>query len=229
MKKMLAKHVAENPKILRLYSLQSVIVASIAFTCVSGFHYIIKKLRKNNMHPFRTDIRIMNFLDSASTEKLSVFMKSISKWSSPKRISIVAGATFVFSMLNKKEQADSYMIPVITLGSLVLYNMFKVIYHRDRPSNHRIGIKGYSFPSGHAMMSSSFYGFMMYLAWKKIPYKGISLLISFNLLALILLIGISRPYLHAHYPSDVLAGYAAGVFWLISSVSSVSFFERNRK
>jgi membrane-associated phospholipid phosphatase len=229
MKKMLVKQVAVNPKLLGLLSLQSAIVTGVAATCISGFHYITKKLRQNKLHPFKADLRFMDFLDSESTEKMSIFMKGISTWCSPKRISILAAAIFVDSMLDKKERGHSFMIPVITFGSIVLDNLFKLKYHRDRPSHHQVVVKGYSYPSGHAMMSSSFYGFIIYLAWKKIPYKGISVFFSFNLVCLILMIGVSRAYLHVHYPSDVLAGYAAGLLWLIASISTVNLIERRTK
>jgi membrane-associated phospholipid phosphatase len=229
MKKMGTKYGVSDPKTVGIFSLQSMVVVGVAGLCVSGFHYITKKVRENNLHPFRTDLRIMNFLDSESTIKLTIFMKGISNWCSPKRISIFASSMLLDSFLDKKERAHSFMIPVITLGSITLNNLFKLKFHRGRPSDNQVKVKGFSYPSGHAMMSSSFYGFIIYLAWKKIPYKGISLFISVCLISLILLIGISRPYLHVHYPSDVLAGYAAGLLWLISSITTVNFIERRVK
>ena len=82
--------------------------------------------------------------------------------------------------------------------------------------------KSFSYPSGHAMVSSSFYGFIIYLAWKKIPYKGISLVISTGLLALILLIGISRSYLHVHYPSDVFGVIQSSVMGTLEGQAKVA-------
>ncbi|MDT2294513.1 phosphatase PAP2 family protein [Paenibacillus larvae] len=80
---------------------------------------------------------------------------------------------------------------------------------------------GYSFPSGHAMVSSSFYGFMVYLLWKHQRRKWrAAWLIPWLGAFVIFLIGFSRIYVGVHYPSDVLAGFAAGGIWLIGCIAA---------
>jgi undecaprenyl-diphosphatase len=90
----------------------------------------------------------------------------------------------------------------------------KQLFHRDRPNIMRlVEISGFSFPSGHSMVSISFYGFMIYLIYKycktKWRYFGIAILSI-----LILFIGVSRIYLGVHYASDVIGGFALGSLWL---------------
>ena len=54
----------------------------------------------------------------------------------------------------------------------VLNNALKFIIQRDRPAlPHLVKAGGYSFPSGHAMMSFAFYGLLMYFAYQKIKNK----------------------------------------------------------
>ncbi|HEX6922907.1 MAG TPA: phosphatase PAP2 family protein, partial [Bacillales bacterium] len=89
------------------------------------------------------------------------------------------------------------------------------IFQRQRPEIHRlIEVTGYSFPSGHAMGSFVFYGMLGYffILFLKSEYlkAGSTLLMA----GLIFMIGFSRVYLGVHYPSDVLAGFAAGGAWL---------------
>jgi len=116
----------------------------------------------------------------------------------------------------RRERYSFYasMIAINLLFSSLFNVGVKDIIHRDRPNILRlIEIGGFSFPSGHSMVSMSFYGFLIYLyfinyktRWK---YPITSLLAIF-----ILLIGLSRIYLGVHYASDVLGGFFLGILWL---------------
>jgi membrane-associated phospholipid phosphatase len=91
----------------------------------------------------------------------------------------------------------------------------KLVLRRVRPHNLTIttlGIKSYSFPSGHAFGAIIFYGLFSYLSLKYLAQPW-NVLIASLLGVLIVFIGISRVYLGAHYPSDVAAG------WLLGGIS----------
>ncbi len=62
------------------------------------------------------------------------------------------------------------------------------------------------------MVSAAFYSFLAFLAWNTVRGKWRGVLAG-GLLLLVLLIGVSRMYLQAHYFSDVVAGYIAGIVW----------------
>lgn len=92
----------------------------------------------------------------------------------------------------------------------------KNIVARPRPEGFRlVEESGYSFPSGHSMVSMAFYGFFVYLIFKKVknPYLKWSsmIVISFIITA----IGLSRIYLGVHYASDVIAGFCISISYLI--------------
>lgn len=74
---------------------------------------------------------------------------------------------------------------------------------------------GYSFPSGHSMVSMAFYGFLIYLIYNNIKNKYIKWILISSLSILIILIGISRIYLGVHYTSDVLAGFLLSISYLV--------------
>lgn len=80
---------------------------------------------------------------------------------------------------------------------------------------------GYSFPSGHSMISAAFYGFLIYLIYKKVKNKKLKITLIIVLSILIVSIGISRIYLGVHYTSDVLAGFTVSVSYLIIYTSIV--------
>lgn len=113
---------------------------------------------------------------------------------------------------------------VANLGIITGLNLLlKQIVQRPRPTEYRIiNETGYSFPSGHSMVSMAFYGFLIYLIYKyvKNPYLKIGLITFLSIL--IISIGISRIYLGVHYTSDVMAGFCISVSYLVLYVSSVS-------
>lgn len=103
-----------------------------------------------------------------------------------------------------------------TILSIVTNSIIKYIIRRARPDYLRL-IKqgGYSFPSGHAMISVAIYGVLFYLVIKKIKNKVLKIVLSSLLIFIILAIGISRIYVGVHYPTDVIAGYLLATAELI--------------
>lgn len=98
----------------------------------------------------------------------------------------------------------------------VLNVVLKDILQRPRPTEYRIiNESGYSFPSGHSMISMAFYGFIIYLTYKYVKNKYIKWGLITLLSILIITIGISRIYLGVHYTSDVLAGFLISISYLI--------------
>ena len=77
-----------------------------------------------------------------------------------------------------------------------------------------VKLQTYSFPSGHAVGATVFYGFAAILLWFYIASKLWRAVIGTAIVAVIVTVGFSRVYLGAHYPTDVLAGFLEGVAWL---------------
>jgi len=101
--------------------------------------------------------------------------------------------------------------------------VLKQIVQRPRPTEYRIvNETGYSFPSGHSMVSMAFYGFLVYLIYKYVKNQYLKIGLITFLSILIISIGISRIYLGVHYTSDVMAGFCISVSYLVLYVSSVS-------
>ncbi|UXR68774.1 MULTISPECIES: phosphatase PAP2 family protein [unclassified Staphylococcus] len=93
--------------------------------------------------------------------------------------------------------------------------ILKHIFNRERPSIMRlIDISGFSFPSGHAMGSTAFFGSLLYIAIRILKGKSKVFMMVFSIL-MILLICASRIYLGVHYPTDILAGILGGLFFVI--------------
>lgn len=115
---------------------------------------------------------------------------------------------------------------ISNLGIVTILNqLLKRILQRPRPEEFRIiNESGYSFPSGHSMISMAFYGFLIYLIYKYVKNKYLKWTLITILGMLIISIGISRIYLGVHYTSDVIAGFLIAISYLIIYISIVNKF-----
>lgn len=120
----------------------------------------------------------------------------------------------VFCLGKKRE---SYFLVFSTAGAAALMNIIKAYVQRPRPEliDPILTEIGFSFPSGHALVSTCLYGSLAFLIWhqKNLPRK-LRLVVCAALGMMILLVGLSRVYLGVHFPSDVLAGFILGIAWL---------------
>lgn len=128
-------------------------------------------------------------------------------------ICVVAICILTLLVLQEKRYGIymTFNLLIITISNFFLKNIFE----RPRPTGFRlIEETGYSFPSGHSMVSMAFYGFIVYLIYQHVknPYLKWSLCILLSLL--IILIGISRIYLGVHYASDVAGGFCISIAYL---------------
>jgi undecaprenyl-diphosphatase len=125
-------------------------------------------------------------------------------------------ATVGYLVLADKRRIAMFVL-VAVCGGLVLSALFKTTFDRPRPElvPHLSHVYSASFPSGHSMMSAITYltlGTLLARIHKrralKIYFLGLAMLLTFA-------VGISRVYLGVHWPTDVVAGWAAGASWAI--------------
>lgn len=127
----------------------------------------------------------------------------------------------------KKHKWYSIKIPAIALSSLAMMFFLKNYFERERPLIPLLEeARGLSFPSGHALMSVTFYGLMIYIVWHSVKDPRLKWALIVALLILIHLIGFSRIYLRVHYTTDVIAGFAMGVIWLVISLKGIRQIEK---
>ena len=135
-------------------------------------------------------------------------------------ILIVVTIALFISIKNKKIRLSIFSNLVIIT---ILNQLLKRILQRPRPTEYRIIEEtGYSFPSGHSMISMAFYGYLIYLIYKYVKNKYIKWISIILLSILICVIGISRIYLGVHYTSDVLGGFLISISYLIIYISVVN-------
>jgi membrane-associated phospholipid phosphatase len=127
----------------------------------------------------------------------------------------------------KKEKWFATRIAALSLSSLLLMLTLKLFFQRARPDLPVIGdVSGFSFPSGHALISVVFYGLFIHMVWHEVKTKWLRTLLIILLSILIVLIAFSRVYLRVHYASDVIAGIAVGFIWLVLSLNVIQRIEK---
>ena len=190
----------------------------ILFICLIGFLALAEDVfNKEIMNGDIIGYKIIStFLISDFTIPIAKF---ITNFGGAIILIVVTIALFI-SIKNKKIRLSIFSNFVIIT---ILNQLLKRILQRPRPTEYRIIEEtGYSFPSGHSMISMAFYGYLIYLIYKYVKNKYIKWISIILLSILICVIGISRIYLGVHYTSDVLGGFLISISYLIIYISVVN-------
>lgn len=112
-------------------------------------------------------------------------------------------------------------------GNALLNPALKRVFERVRPVHEHglVSEGGWSFPSGHSSGAMVAYGMLAYLALRLLPPRW-HLPALLAALATVFSVGFSRVLLQVHFASDVLAGWASGLAWLLLSLLSVEWGRR---
>jgi undecaprenyl-diphosphatase len=187
------------------------------------FIEIVDELREKEL--VRFDERVIDYVQAFISPRLTEFMQVITFLGSVKWLAFAVIIAGVLLFIFKKRSLAIFM--VISSGVGALFNiLLKWIFKRERPDiRPLIEEQGFSFPSGHSMGSFIFYGSLAYmivhLAKKRRWKTAWVLLLGFFIVS----IGLSRIYLGVHFPSDVIAGFAAGGVWLTIMILGFRYFE----
>lgn len=102
-------------------------------------------------------------------------------------------------------------------GGLTVSTISKMGFDRPRPDlvPHESIVYTASFPSGHSMMAAVTYLTLAVLLARVQPRRAVKLYLFTLAVALTVAVGFTRIYLGVHWPTDVLAGWAAGAGWAL--------------
>lgn len=207
------------PTFLRKYRTSRLVLAFIIFwTPVLLFAKLANEVVENE--PIALDTAILQWLHAQSSPALEAIFFFFTTLGNVEFILPIA--LLIFGILIYKKQRINALLFAFGVGGAALANfILKLIFQRDRPSFwESIVIEhGYSFPSGHAMVSSALVLSLIVILWNtrwRIPAIIIGGFIA-------LMIATSRLYFGVHYPTDIIAGWSVSIIW----VSIVTLVAKN--
>lgn len=189
----------------------------ISLLCAIGFGLIALLVSDKKIAQF--DSTIIAAIQGLESPGLTSIMKFFTFIGSGTQVAIIALLVLFFLFKVLHHRRELILVIWVVLGSTILNEILKTVFHRARPTIHRIvDANGFSFPSGHSMAAFSLYGVIAFLLWRHLSTSlGRGLLILFSIF-MIIMIGVSRIYLGVHYPSDVLGGFLASGCLLAVSI-----------
>jgi undecaprenyl-diphosphatase len=131
-------------------------------------------------------------------------------------LSLMTAGVAGYLAISRKYHA-MWLVLGSTTGAVIISLALKQLFERPRPSivPHLSIVHTSSFPSGHSMLSAAVYLTLGTLLARLVPQRGLKLYFIAIAFLLTALVGISRVYMGVHYPTDVLAGWTAGLAWAL--------------
>jgi membrane-associated phospholipid phosphatase len=176
------------------------------------------------------DQQVAHWFHQHATPAVTHVMRAISFFGSVACLTAVSVAVALWFVV-RREWLNLSLFAVTMFGGSVLNSALKHFFHRERPvlENPLVTLSSYGFPSGHTMGATLLYGLLALFVWKNVRDRRARLASLFGAAVLILLIGLTRIYLGAHYFSDVLGALAAGLLWLTFCWTAAETLRRRRR
>ncbi|MGB8691348.1 MAG: phosphatase PAP2 family protein [Microcoleus sp.] len=211
-------------KIRSLISIIRLTRLAVAALAMWGFATIAQEVLEKETYAFDTSILLD--LRKLHTPLLDRVMLGFTFLGEPNLLLVIC-LSLVIILWVRKHRSSATTIAIAGAGGIGLNILLKQLFARARPQlwERTVDVRFYSFPSGHAMMSMVIYGLLSYFLASRFPRWRVGI---FSLtLVLIAAIGFSRLYLGVHWPTDIIAGYTAGLVWLISCILSLEIWQQS--
>ena len=157
------------------------------------------------------DYNIYNILSTNEITFLTSFSNVVTAFASSEVIIIIT-LLLIFLLNTNHERIFVIINTLISAGIIILS---KNIFLRERPLIGSELLSSYSFPSGHSLIATTYYGFLIYLLRRSKCKEEYKIIGTTLLSTLIVLICLSRIFLSVHYVTDVIGGVILGLIILL--------------
>ncbi|HEX8708184.1 MAG TPA: phosphatase PAP2 family protein [Pyrinomonadaceae bacterium] len=172
---------------------------------------------------FAWDLAAKDRLQTLDAPALLAFMQAVSIFGNGWRPFALSALTIILLLLRARRSEAAGLTLSVAGGSLLNY-LIKLVIARPRPDDSLVEVfvdlKTESFPSGHVTFYVCYFGFLFFMAFALLPHRSTARRLALVLTTVpIALVGLSRIYLGAHWPSDTLGAYLMSGLWLAFSLS----------
>lgn len=201
--------------ILGFFGIRLLIGLTAAFAATLLFRWLAEEVFEGETAVFDETVRVS--IHQIASPLLTRLMRLLSMLGSTVFLfGLGSAVAFVFWYLRHKRALALFLLTMA--GEMILLFWLKTSFRRARPEpffDFPLP-SSYSFPSGHAFASFCFYGILAWLITARLQNRRLKITVWTTTVILVFLIGISRIYLGVHFPSDVVAGYAVGLIWVVT-------------
>jgi membrane-associated phospholipid phosphatase len=166
----------------------------------------------------QVDARLANALHAHLVPSATTALSVVTTFGSTAVLALLVAAAAGY-LVPQRRGREAALLAVTLVGAQLLTWILKAIFERPRPAfeDPVATASWFSFPSGHALSSIAVYGAIAYVFVGHVRSPRARAAVA-ALALLVALIGFSRLYLGVHYLTDVLAGWSAGLAWLLLAI-----------
>lgn len=164
------------------------------------------------------DRAVLTWMNHHQIPWVTTLARGLAFLGSPPVIVAIAAVGTLAGFAWRRVRGAAWTLPLAVVGAGVLIQGIKIAFHRPRPTlfSPLLHESGYSFPSGHSLIAIVVYGLLGYFLMSAFKRHAARFAVGALTVLFVILIGLSRPYVQVHYPTDVLAGWAVGLPWLVT-------------
>lgn len=211
-----------------LVSVELLIVLIAFFVSIAFLIIVIRSIFFKNR--FDLDQKAFDFMLPFVSEANTSIIQFFTFFGSHKFLVPAYLIFFAWFFFVRKNKWYFIKFVIIAVSNLLLMFGLKYLFNRPRPLIPLLKqVPGLSFPSGHAFMSFTFFGLLIYLVYREVKNIWLKWSLIFFLFGMIFFVGLSRIYLRVHYISDVLAGYSFSLLSLVIMLWLLHLIEKYNK
>jgi undecaprenyl-diphosphatase len=205
---------ANKKRFLEFLSLSLLLGLATAIVALIFFGWLADEALEGDARAFDDATRAA--VHQLASPLLTLIMRGLSFVGST--IALTVGTIFVvIRFVMQKWTREARLFALTMIGAGLLNITLKLAFKRPRPVPffNLTPPESYSFPSGHSLTSAVFFGALAAILTARIKSRRVKAAIWIVSTAMFLLIGLSRIYLGVHYTTDVIAGFAAALIWIL--------------
>jgi membrane-associated phospholipid phosphatase len=204
------------------------LLAGMLAACTLVFSQLAEAVSSSEPN-LRLDAAVSEWLHTHATGTATVVLRAVTQLGGAQLLLGITLVAVVVLLLRRRVAHAAFVVAALAGGEALNWAL-KAAFERPRPwfSDPLAIAGGFSFPSGHAMVSLTVYGALAFVVAANARSRRTQVVALAGALVLVLAIGFSRVYLGVHYVSDVLAAYCAGLAWLTLCAMALLVASRRR-